>query len=41
MDDVSLFADSSFLFLAALNLYYIDILYQFKNKFVKKKNCNS
>jgi len=27
---VSLFADSSFLFLATLNLYCIDVLYQFE-----------
>jgi len=30
MDDVSLFANSSFLFVASLNLYCIDILYQFE-----------
>jgi len=30
MDAVSLFADSSFLFSANLDLYYIDVLYQFK-----------
>jgi hypothetical protein len=30
MDVVSLFADSSFLFSATLNLYSIDILYQFE-----------
>jgi len=30
MDVVSLFTDSSFLFLAILNLYHINILYQFK-----------
>jgi len=30
MDDVSLFTDSSFLFLANLNLYCIDVLYQFE-----------
>jgi hypothetical protein len=30
MDDVSLFADSSFLFLATLDLYCIDVLYQFE-----------
>jgi len=30
MDDVSMFADLSFLFLAALDLYCIDVLYQFK-----------
>ncbi|AES87136.1 transmembrane protein, putative [Medicago truncatula] len=30
MDVVSLFTDSSFLFLANLNLYCIDVLYQFE-----------
>jgi len=30
MDVVSLFADSSFLFLVALNLYCIDAPYQFE-----------
>jgi len=30
MDAVSLFTDSSFLFLANLDLYCIDILYQFE-----------
>ena len=30
MDVVSLFTDSSFLFLANLDLYFIDVLYQFK-----------
>jgi len=30
MDVVSLFTDSSFLFLANLDLYCIDVLYQFK-----------
>jgi len=30
MDVVSLFTDSSFLFLANLDLYYIDVLYQFE-----------
>ena len=30
MDDVSMFTDSSFLFLANLDLYYIDVLYQFE-----------
>jgi len=30
MDVVSLFTDSFFLFLANLNLYFIDVLYQFK-----------
>ena len=30
MDVVSLFTDSSFLFLAILNLYCIDVLYQFE-----------
>jgi len=30
MDDVSLFTDSSFLFLANLDLYCIDVLYQFE-----------
>jgi len=30
MDYVSLFTDLSFLFLAILNLYWIDVLYQFE-----------
>ncbi|AES73497.1 transmembrane protein, putative [Medicago truncatula] len=30
MDDVSLFTDSCFLFLANLELYCIDVLYQFE-----------
>jgi len=30
MDDVSLFTDSSFLFLANLDLYRIDVHYQFE-----------
>ena len=30
MDDVSLFTDSSFLFLANLDLYRIDVRYQFE-----------
>jgi len=30
MDVVSLFADSSFLFLVTLDLYCIDVLYQFE-----------
>jgi len=30
MDYVSLFTDSSFLFLANLDLYFIDVLYQFE-----------
>jgi len=30
MDVVNLFTDSSFLFLANLNLYCIDVLYQFE-----------
>jgi len=30
MDAVSLFTDSSFLFLANLDLYYIDVLHQFE-----------
>jgi len=30
MDVVSLFTDSSFLFLANLDLYYIDVLHQFE-----------
>ncbi|RHN44057.1 hypothetical protein MtrunA17_Chr7g0215211 [Medicago truncatula] len=30
MDAMSLFTDSSFLFLANLDLYYIDVLYQFE-----------
>jgi hypothetical protein len=41
MDAVSLFADSSFLFLAIMNLYYIDVLFLFEWMniicFVKKK----
>jgi len=45
MDDVSLFTYSSFLFLANLDLYCIDILYQFKWMniiyFCKKKKKNS
>jgi len=30
MDDVSLFVDSSFLFLSILDLYFIDVPYQFE-----------
>jgi len=30
MDVVKLFTDSSFLFLVILNLYFIDVLYQFE-----------
>jgi hypothetical protein len=30
MDTVSLFADLSFLFLAIMNLYYIDVLFLFE-----------
>jgi len=30
MDDVSLFTNSSFSFLAISNLYFIDVLYQFE-----------
>jgi len=30
MDDMSLFAYLSFLFLMILNLFYIDVLYQFE-----------
>jgi len=41
MDDVSLFTDSSFSFLANLDLYCIDALYQFERMnivyFCKKK----
>jgi len=40
MDVVSLFTDSSFLFLTNLDLYYIDVLHQFERIsfiFVKKK----
>jgi hypothetical protein len=41
MDTVSLFADLSFLFLAIMNLYYIDVLFLFEWMnivyFVKKK----
>jgi len=44
MDDVSLFTGSSFLFLADLDLYCIDVLYQFECMnivyFCKKKCIN-